>query len=77
MPSGIVGGKSPLKTNSPAECQSQTIESMNHVAHALHGRSFSLTLSLPTMNVSPGRAGSNNGLRLPGQLIADTQSLGN
>lgn len=54
-----IGGKSPLKTHGPAECLSQTTESTDHLAHALHALCFApMTLFLPTMNVSPGRVGN-------------------
>lgn len=48
-----------MKTNGPAECLSQTTESTDHLAHALHALCFApMTLFLPTMNASPGRVGN-------------------
>lgn len=51
-----------LKTESPAEFQSQTTEDMGHLACALHARCFALAFSFLTMNVSPERVRTNASL---------------
>lgn len=51
-----------LKTESPAEFQSQTTEDMGHLACALHAHCFALAFSFLTMNMSPGRVRTNASL---------------
>lgn len=60
--------KSLLKTDSPAECQSQTTENTGPLARALHARCFALALSFPH-NECESWEGEDE--RQPGGLTAD------
>lgn len=66
---GVTKQDSKGQKDSPADCLSQTTENLDCLAQVLHVLCFTLALSFPTMNESPGSMGTNNSLRLPEELI--------